>query len=144
MPPINRRRGARPDSDDLGELARPATSGRLQKAAPIDPVLMAGSGAPADPAEAGPKAAAAVPPKSPAVKAEQRPTKPKVGYYQDHEDTERARAAWAWTHTQEGHVTWSDFIASTLMREVERLEHKYNGGKPFEPRKIGTGRPVRP
>jgi len=57
--------------------------------------------------------------------------KAKVGFYQRTEDTARARAAFIWTRPQEGHRSFSDFVAAAVMAEVARLEAKYHGGKPW-------------
>lgn len=57
----------------------------------------------------------------------------KVSFYQDPEDTERVRAAILHTMlTEEANRNLSQFINDTVMAEVERLEAKYNGGKPFK------------
>lgn len=58
---------------------------------------------------------------------------PKVSFYQDPEDTERLRAAILHTIITEGNRNLSQFIDKAVMKEVERLEKKYNGGKPFPP-----------
>jgi len=59
-------------------------------------------------------------------------TKPKVSFYQDPEDTARARAALLNTLTTEGNRSLSEFIDRAVMAEVERLERKHNNGKPWE------------
>lgn len=78
-----------------------------------------------------------------------RPTstggKEKVGFYQRTDDTARARAAFTWTRAQEGHRSFSDFVATALMREVDRLERKYNAGDAWTPMDAGeipTGKPL--
>lgn len=71
--------------------------------------------------------------------------KSKVGFYQNPDDTARARAAYDWTRPYEGHRSFSDFVASALMREVERLEAKHHGGEPWpavEPGQLPTGKPL--
>src|SRR5690606_36873004 len=55
----------------------------------------------------------------------------KVSFYQYPEDTGRVRGAILHTMTTEGPRTLSQFINDAVMAEVERLEAKYNGGKPF-------------
>lgn len=56
----------------------------------------------------------------------------KVSFYQDPKDTERVRAAILHTMlTEENNRNLSQFINDTVMAEVERLEQKYNDGKPF-------------
>ena len=49
------------------------------------------------------------------------------------------------TMTTEGARTLSQFINDAVMAEVERLEAKYNGGKPFPSvgaRELPQGRPM--
>lgn len=70
---------------------------------------------------------------------------PKTSFYQDAEDADRMRAALFHTLTTEGSRTLSEFINSAVMTEVERLERKYNHGKPFSPvkaREMPQGRPM--
>jgi hypothetical protein len=142
MPPPSRRRGAKPDAATLDELARASASGgQLRKAPPSDPVLDVGSGTPAGDRETGPRRRRGRSDHDPA------PTtgKTKVGYYQDPDDVARARAAYEWTRLQENHRSFSDLIAAALMREVARLEEKYNNGQPWppvEPGHIPTGKPL--
>jgi len=72
------------------------------------------------------------------------PAKTKMGFYQAPEDAARARAAFHWTRLDEGHRSFSDFVAFAIATEVERLEAKYNGGQPWEPMQPGelpTGKP---
>ena len=69
----------------------------------------------------------------------------KVSFYQDPEDTGRVRGAILHTMTTEGPRTLSQFINDAVMAEVERLEAKYNGGKPFPSvgaRELPQGRPM--
>lgn len=77
----------------------------------------------------------------PAAPAEQPKAKrkypPKVSFYQDSEDTDRVRGAILHTITTEGSRTLSQFIHKAVMAEVERLEGKYNNGRPFPP--VGAG-----
>ena len=71
--------------------------------------------------------------------------KPKVAYYTDPDDADRARGAYRATSLQEGHRSWSDFLAAAVLKETERLEEKYNGGQPFPSIGAGgipTGRPM--
>jgi hypothetical protein len=73
------------------------------------------------------------------------PAKRKVGFYQAPEDTARVRGAILHTGATEGPRTLSQFVDHAVMVEVERLEKKYNGGKPFPPvgaRELPTGRPM--
>ena len=64
-------------------------------------------------------------------------TRAKVSFYQEPEDTDRVRGAILHTMTTEGSRNLTQFINAAVMREVERLEAKYNGGRPFPP--IGPG-----
>lgn len=139
MPTPTRRRGAHPDARALDELGQaPAAAGRLRKAPTGDPVLDAGSAGPA----AEPAAAARAP--RPA-RSTSTAGKAKVGFYQDPDNTARARAAYDWTRPHEGHRSFSDFIAAAVMREVARLEAKHHDGQPWpavEPGQLPTGKPL--
>jgi Centromere-binding protein ParB C-terminal len=134
MPPT-RRRGSSPDADALSALARPpAAGGRLRKAPVADPVLGT-SGRAAEPVATVTRV------KQPRVTG----GKEKVGFYQLGDDTARARAAYDWTRPQEGHRSFSDFIASAVMREVARLETKYHQGEAWPavaPGQLPTGKPL--
>lgn len=69
----------------------------------------------------------------------------KISIYQDREDTDRVRGAILHTMASEGSRTLSQFIHNATMAEVERLERKYNNGKPFPPAGVGElpqGRPM--
>ncbi|WP_022870318.1 ParB family protein [Yaniella halotolerans] len=55
----------------------------------------------------------------------------KVSFYQEPEDTARLRGAVLHTMVPEGHRSLSQFVIRAVMTEVQRLEEKYNGGKPF-------------
>lgn len=118
---------------------------------------LAGSSPLAPPAGSAPAsvdvepAAAAEP--SPAPRATTRPvtkkagTKypPKVSFYQDPEDTARVRGALLHTQIPEGSRSLSAFINEAVMEKVERLEVKYNDGKPFPAvgaRELPQGRPM--
>ena len=90
-------------------------------------------------------------PAEPAVhEADQRPQPKKkypakVSFYQAREDTDRVRGAILHTMATEGARSLSQFIHQAVMTEVERLERKYNGGKPFPPvgaRELPQGRPM--
>lgn len=61
----------------------------------------------------------------------------KVSFYQDPADTDRIRGAILHTMIPEGNRTLSQFMQKVSMAEVERLEAKYNGGKPFPSVKAG-------
>ncbi|MGZ0069852.1 ParB family protein [Microbacterium arborescens] len=70
---------------------------------------------------------------------------PKVSFYQDRDKTDRIRGAILHTMAQEGVRTLSQFLDAAAMKEVERLEAKYNNGKPFPPvgaRELPQGRPM--
>lgn len=55
----------------------------------------------------------------------------KVSFYQSAEDTARVRGAILHTNVAEGPRNISQFIHAAVMREVERLERKYNDGEQF-------------
>ena len=55
----------------------------------------------------------------------------KVSFYQDPADTDRVRGAILYTMTTEGHRNLSQFVSHAVMKEVRRLEVKYNHGEPF-------------
>lgn len=114
---------------------------------------LTGSSPVAPPAAAEPAAAAPIEEAEPATRAAVRPvtkkagTKypPKVTFYQDPEDTSRTRGALLHTQISEGSRSLSAFINQAVMAEVERLEAKYNGGKPFPAvgsREMPQGRPI--
>ncbi len=79
-------------------------------------------------------------PKPPKPAVEEKKTKypPKVSFYQDREDTDRVRGALLHTMATEGPRTLSQFINDAVMKEVKRLEKKYNEGEPFP--KLGAGK----
>lgn len=56
-----------------------------------------------------------------------------MSFYQDPADTDRVRGAILYTMTTEGNRNLSQFVNDAVMGEVERLEAKYNNGKPFPP-----------
>ncbi|MFC7403173.1 hypothetical protein [Citricoccus sp. GCM10030269] len=55
----------------------------------------------------------------------------KVSFYQDPQDTARVRGAILYTMTTEGNRNLWQFVNRAVMAEVERLEAKYNDGRPF-------------
>ncbi|MEV4902884.1 hypothetical protein AB0K08_16285 [Citricoccus sp. NPDC055426] len=70
---------------------------------------------------------------------------PKVSFYQDKDDTDRIRGAILYTQATEGPRTLSQFLHRAAMAEVERLEAKYNDGKPFpaiRAHELPKGRPL--
>jgi len=141
MPAPKRRPGASPNVDDLAALrAQGPAGGRLRKAPVTDPVLGVASAAPVA------ASAAHEPPETDRPAADASP-KVKVGFYQRPRDSARARAAFSWTRPQEGHRSFSDFIAAAVMREVERLEAEYHEGEPWPSMEAGelpTGKPLGP
>lgn len=69
----------------------------------------------------------------------------KMSIYQDPSDTARIRGAIIHTIAHEGNRTLSQFVNEAVMKEVRRLEEKYNGGEPFpevSPKGIPQGRPM--
>lgn len=70
----------------------------------------------------------------------------KVSFYQEPEDTARLRGAVLHTMVAEGHRSLSQFVIRAVMKEVQRLEEKYNDGKPFPAvaaNEMPQGRPQR-
>ena len=68
-----------------------------------------------------------------------------MSFYQEQEDTDRIRVAIMHTIPSEGVRSLSQFLSGAAMKEVERLEAKYNNGKPFPPvraRELPQGRPM--
>jgi hypothetical protein len=127
----------------------------LTGASPIAPptVEPATAAAPAPTPE--PQAAAPIAPASttvPAVDAAPTGTdkprskySPEVSFYRSTEDTDRIRGAIMHTIPYEGTRTLSQFLSGAAMKEVERLEAQYNGGKPFPrvgARELPQGRPM--
>jgi len=104
--------------------------------------------APATPAPATAPAPAAAPAVDEAPAAAAKPRSkypPKVSFYQEREDTDRIRGAIMHTIPYEGTRTLSQFLSGAAMKEVERLEAKYNDGKPFPrvgARELPQGRPM--
>lgn len=102
------------------------------------------------PAAPASEQAAAAPPTKPSKRSaaaapKQNKYPPKVTFYQEKTDTDRVRGAILHTIPQEGVRTLSSFVNDAVMKEVERLEREYNGGKPFPPARSGElpqGRPL--
>lgn len=137
--PGPRRRGGVPDPAALGELAAP---GRLPKAPSADPVL--GATSPQERAGRATGAPPPVPDDVPAARTARAPSA-KAQFYDLADELARARAAYLHTHAQEGHRSWSEFVAATVRREVRRLEALYHGGEPWPDVAAGqipTGRPL--
>lgn len=59
------------------------------------------------------------------------------------EDADQVRAAFLAAGAAEGYGSVSDLIEAAAMREVRRLQRKYNQGRKWEPVKAGTLRPGR-
>ena len=77
--------------------------------------------------------------------SEKRKYPPKVSFYQSPEVTDRVRGAMLHTMAHEGHLSLSEFINGAVLEKVERLEAKYNNGKPFPPlgaHEVPRGRPT--
>ncbi|MDF9277382.1 hypothetical protein P4U43_06190 [Arthrobacter sp. EH-1B-1] len=53
--------------------------------------------------------------------------------YFTQDDAGRVRAAFLSTGAVEGYASVSDLIENAVLKEVRRLQRKYNGGKPWEP-----------
>ncbi|MFK4299419.1 hypothetical protein ABH924_004602 [Arthrobacter sp. GAS37] len=74
------------------------------------------------------------------------PAKPKVSFYQSTRDGKRMRAAFVATQPLERRASLSAFICEAILREVQRLERQYNGGRQWpdvEAGQIPKGAPVR-
>lgn len=70
---------------------------------------------------------------------------PEVSFYQELENSDRMRGAILHTFAQEGFRNLSQFLNAAAMKEVKRLEAKYNDVKPFPPvkaRELPRGRPM--
>ena len=59
------------------------------------------------------------------------------------EDAEQVRAAFLAAGRDEGYESVSDLIEAAVLREVRRLQRKYNKGRKWEPVKAGALRPGR-
>jgi hypothetical protein len=57
--------------------------------------------------------------------------------YFTEDQAEQVRAAFKAAGLQEGDASVSDLIVRATMREVKRLQRKYNGGGPWPPVKAG-------
>lgn len=116
---------------------RPAArKSNLAGSSPVKPVEAAAAApAAAAPQQAEPKKTAKVAPATPKLAPEKPEQKrkypPKVSFYQNTEDTDRVRGAILHTMISEGNRNLSQFIHKAVMKEVERLEAEYNGGKPW-------------
>ncbi len=53
--------------------------------------------------------------------------------YYTEDQAGQVRAAFVAAGQEEGDASVSDFIVRASMREVKRLQRKYNGGKPWPP-----------
>jgi hypothetical protein len=74
------------------------------------------------------------------------PAKPKVSFYQSTRDGKRMRAAFVATQPLERRASLSAFICEAILREVQRLERQYNGGRQWpdvEAGRIPKGAPLR-
>ena len=63
--------------------------------------------------------------------------------YFTQDDAGRVRAAFLSTGASEGYASVSDLIEKAVLKEVRRLQRKYNGGKAWDPAPPGalrTGR----
>lgn len=130
-------------------MTRPARRpSALASSSPFDPPTAAEASQGAVDAEAPAVAPPPVPAAQSAAKGQEKPAreKPKkLTIYQEPEDTDRMRGAMVATIPYEGFTTLSKFAQTAIMEKVERLEQKYNGGKPFPsvgPGVIPAGRPM--
>ncbi|MGP5342116.1 ParB family protein [Glutamicibacter arilaitensis] len=116
---------------------RPAArKSNLAGSSPVKPVEAAAAApAAAEPQQSEPKKVTKAAPAAPKPAAEEPAKKRKyphkVSFYQDMTDTDRVRGAILHTMISEGNRNLSQFIHKAVMKEVERLEAEYNGGKPW-------------
>jgi hypothetical protein len=75
--------------------------------------------------------APAPPAPEPKAKSGRNLKKPKVSFYAQVEDEERARAAWLHTAGHTGHKTWTAFLEEAMNSYTRYLEGEYNNQKPF-------------
>jgi len=127
-------------------MTRPAPrKSSLAGSSPVAPPVSSPE-PPSQPAASAEQAAAvAAPIVRPVTKKAGTKYPPKVSFYQDPVDTARVRGAILHTQLTEGSRSLSAFINHAVMAEVERLEAKYNGGKPFPAigaREMPQGRPM--
>ena len=57
---------------------------------------------------------------------------------------QRARATYRATNHLEGDTSWSDFVETAILAEVERRENEHNGGEHYagDPAPLSPGRPL--
>jgi hypothetical protein len=60
------------------------------------------------------------------------------------EDADQVRAAFEAVGKQENHSSISELIEAATLRELKRLQRKYNGGKPWPGVPASPGRAGRP
>ncbi|MUK03554.1 hypothetical protein GM708_17625 [Vibrio cholerae] len=107
------------------------------------PVTAATQPEPSVPAEQAPSTTTSAPrAQSPAPSPSSKKTK--VAYYQDAELAARVRGAFQATAHLEDHRSFSDFHAAVMEAELERLEKKYNDGRPYKGAAPKSGRLGRP
>lgn len=56
----------------------------------------------------------------------------RMGMYISQNDADRIREAFKRNELDEGYESVSDFLYQAAMKEVRRLERKYNSGQPYE------------
>jgi hypothetical protein len=113
--------------------------------APVPPTTAAAAPAADQDTAAEPAPTAARPARATPAKKAGTKYPPKVTFYQDADDTARVRAAILHTMVDEGSRNLSQFVNAAVMAEVERLERKYNNGKPWPAVRSGEmpqGRPM--
>lgn len=65
----------------------------------------------------------------------------RMGMYISQSDADRIREAFKRNELDEGYESVSDFLYQAAMKEVRRLEKKYNSGQPYEGlKKLKRGR----
>ena len=69
--------------------------------------------------------------------------KTKATFYADQATLERFREAFIRTQGDEGYGSFSDFIIQAALEKTQRLEKKYNEGKPYAGiKRLSAGRPL--
>lgn len=79
------------------------------------------------------------------IEAPAEGAKVKTSFYQAGTEATRMRAAFLATQSLERRRSLSAFISNAVLSEVERLEMRYNGGRPWPPVETGeipTGAPL--
>ncbi|ATL72498.1 hypothetical protein CRH09_39690 (plasmid) [Nocardia terpenica] len=68
--------------------------------------------------------------------------KGRIGAYFDPDEADRVRAAYQFGWLQDHTGSFSDYLKSIILADVENLEREKNGGQPWQPVKAGAVRVV--